>query len=272
MPPASPKCWTSLGSRTPRAAEEADVDSRSQDQDRLRHMPHSRPLLSAMILPLALLLGAMGYAMGNAEPSAGSSASSLELGVPDAGPPTRAPRLPTRRCGTRPCAASAGACSQRLAPLLPAPHAVRERIAGARQAPPRRAARGSWASRRGAPHNESGPPGQLTRIMKDYQVPYGAAVVLEPSTGRVLALAEHSQAQPDMRGLTTRAVFPPPASSRSSPAARCSRRACRPSRRPASTVASGASPSGSWRTASAMAPAIRSLMPWARAPTSSSPR
>jgi cell division protein FtsI/penicillin-binding protein 2 len=49
---------------------------------------------------------------------------------------------------------------------------------------------------------------QLNRIMKDYQVPYGAAVVLEPSTGRVLALSEHSQAQPDMRGLTTRAVFP----------------------------------------------------------------
>jgi peptidoglycan glycosyltransferase len=49
---------------------------------------------------------------------------------------------------------------------------------------------------------------QLTRIMKDYQVPYGAAVVIEPSTGRVLALAEHSQAQPDLRGLTTRAVFP----------------------------------------------------------------
>jgi peptidoglycan glycosyltransferase len=49
---------------------------------------------------------------------------------------------------------------------------------------------------------------QLTRIMQDYQVPYGAAVVMEPSTGRVLALAEHSQAQPGMRGLTTRAVFP----------------------------------------------------------------
>jgi peptidoglycan glycosyltransferase len=50
--------------------------------------------------------------------------------------------------------------------------------------------------------------GQLTRIMQDYQVPYGAAVVIEPATGRVLALAEHSQAQPGMRGLTTRAVFP----------------------------------------------------------------
>jgi penicillin-binding protein A len=33
-------------------------------------------------------------------------------------------------------------------------------------------------------------------------------VVLEPSTGRVLAMAEHSEAQPGLRGLATRAVFP----------------------------------------------------------------
>jgi membrane peptidoglycan carboxypeptidase len=49
---------------------------------------------------------------------------------------------------------------------------------------------------------------QLTSILQQYQVPYGAVVVLEPSTGRVLAMAEHSQAQPGMRGLATRAVFP----------------------------------------------------------------
>lgn len=48
----------------------------------------------------------------------------------------------------------------------------------------------------------------LTNIMRDYAVPYGAVVVLEPSTGRVLALAEHSAAQPEMRGLPVRAVFP----------------------------------------------------------------
>ncbi|WP_194869223.1 penicillin-binding transpeptidase domain-containing protein [Myxococcus sp. AB025B] len=49
---------------------------------------------------------------------------------------------------------------------------------------------------------------QLTKILRDYEVPYGAAVVLEPSTGRVLALAEHSAAQPELRGLPFRAVFP----------------------------------------------------------------
>ncbi|MCP3167085.1 penicillin-binding transpeptidase domain-containing protein [Myxococcus qinghaiensis] len=48
----------------------------------------------------------------------------------------------------------------------------------------------------------------LTKILRDYETPYGVAVVLEPSTGRVLALAEHSQAQPELRGLPYRAVFP----------------------------------------------------------------
>lgn len=48
----------------------------------------------------------------------------------------------------------------------------------------------------------------LTNIMRDYAVPYGAVVVLEPSTGRVLAMAEHSAARPDVRGLPVRAVFP----------------------------------------------------------------
>jgi membrane peptidoglycan carboxypeptidase len=49
---------------------------------------------------------------------------------------------------------------------------------------------------------------QLTGLLQQYQVPYGAVVVLEPSTGRVLAMAEHSRAQPGVRGLATRAVFP----------------------------------------------------------------
>lgn len=49
---------------------------------------------------------------------------------------------------------------------------------------------------------------KLTKTLESYQTPYGAVVVLEPNTGRVLALAEHSQANPSMRGLTTKAIFP----------------------------------------------------------------
>lgn len=48
----------------------------------------------------------------------------------------------------------------------------------------------------------------LTDILRQYQTPYAAVVALEPATGRVLAMAEQSQARPDLRGLCTQAVFP----------------------------------------------------------------
>jgi len=48
----------------------------------------------------------------------------------------------------------------------------------------------------------------LTRTLNDYQTPWAAVVVLEPSTGRVLAMVEHSQAAPGLRGLPVKAVFP----------------------------------------------------------------
>jgi len=158
-----------------------------------------------MILPLALLLGAMGYATGDAELPAGAAAATPDAGTPDAGPESP----------------DAGPVELGQAPPLPVP--------GRKDSPPFSRLRtlsrkedllGRARLRRDGRLVVPGPQGeealtidpslqeQLTRIMKDYQVPYGAAVVLEPSTGRVLALAEHSQAQPDMRGLTTRAVFP----------------------------------------------------------------
>jgi cell division protein FtsI/penicillin-binding protein 2 len=48
----------------------------------------------------------------------------------------------------------------------------------------------------------------LTRILKDYQTPYAAVVLIEPATGRVLAMAEHAEGQPALRGLSTQALFP----------------------------------------------------------------
>src|SRR5262249_7612213 len=48
----------------------------------------------------------------------------------------------------------------------------------------------------------------LSRTLADYQTPWAAVVVLEPSTGRVLAMGEHSQAAPGLRGLPVKAVFP----------------------------------------------------------------
>jgi peptidoglycan glycosyltransferase len=48
----------------------------------------------------------------------------------------------------------------------------------------------------------------LTELLETYQTPYAAVVVLEPATGRVLAMAEHSEADPALRGLPTKALFP----------------------------------------------------------------
>jgi cell division protein FtsI/penicillin-binding protein 2 len=49
---------------------------------------------------------------------------------------------------------------------------------------------------------------RLERTLRSYAVPFGAAVVLEPATGRVLALAEHSEEEPGRRGLPVRAFAP----------------------------------------------------------------
>ncbi|HYG69007.1 MAG TPA: penicillin-binding transpeptidase domain-containing protein [Anaeromyxobacteraceae bacterium] len=49
---------------------------------------------------------------------------------------------------------------------------------------------------------------RLDRFLASYGMPFGAVVVLEPSTGRVLAMAEHSKAEPDARDLSLRALAP----------------------------------------------------------------
>jgi cell division protein FtsI/penicillin-binding protein 2 len=55
---------------------------------------------------------------------------------------------------------------------------------------------------------EPGLQARLTRLLADYRVPWGATVLLEPRTGRVLALAEYSQKEPGARGLSLRAMAP----------------------------------------------------------------
>jgi cell division protein FtsI/penicillin-binding protein 2 len=48
----------------------------------------------------------------------------------------------------------------------------------------------------------------LEKYLAAHRVPWAAAVVVEPSTGRVLALAEHSRVEPGARGLSLRAIAP----------------------------------------------------------------
>jgi cell division protein FtsI/penicillin-binding protein 2 len=49
---------------------------------------------------------------------------------------------------------------------------------------------------------------RLERSLESYRVPWGATVLLEPRTGRVLALAEHSRAEPGRKGFALAAVAP----------------------------------------------------------------
>jgi cell division protein FtsI/penicillin-binding protein 2 len=49
---------------------------------------------------------------------------------------------------------------------------------------------------------------RLERSLATYRVPWGATVLLEAGSGRVLALAEHSQAEPQRRGLALAALAP----------------------------------------------------------------
>ncbi len=49
---------------------------------------------------------------------------------------------------------------------------------------------------------------QLTRTLAQNAVPWGVTVLLEPATGKVLAMAEHSRAQPGLSGLALKAVAP----------------------------------------------------------------
>lgn len=45
-------------------------------------------------------------------------------------------------------------------------------------------------------------------VLRQNRVPYGAFVAVEPATGRVLAMAEHSELEPDVRDFCRRATYP----------------------------------------------------------------
>lgn len=49
---------------------------------------------------------------------------------------------------------------------------------------------------------------RLTRTLAQNAVPWGVTVLIEPATGRVLAMAEHSRAQPGVTGLALKALAP----------------------------------------------------------------
>jgi cell division protein FtsI/penicillin-binding protein 2 len=57
-------------------------------------------------------------------------------------------------------------------------------------------------------HRRPALPEAADRLAQELRRPYGAIAAVEPATGRVLALAEHSHDAPEMRGLPLKAVYP----------------------------------------------------------------
>lgn len=49
---------------------------------------------------------------------------------------------------------------------------------------------------------------QAVAVFERYKVPYGAFVALEPATGKILALAEYSAAEPDLTDFCRRSTYP----------------------------------------------------------------
>ncbi len=49
---------------------------------------------------------------------------------------------------------------------------------------------------------------RIEKVLADHRTPWAAAVLLDPKTGRVLAMAEHSQREPGRRGLSLEARAP----------------------------------------------------------------
>jgi len=49
---------------------------------------------------------------------------------------------------------------------------------------------------------------QALAVFRKYGVPYGAFVAVEPATGRILALAEYSREEPELRDFCRRATYP----------------------------------------------------------------
>ncbi|MEW6487967.1 MAG: penicillin-binding transpeptidase domain-containing protein [Thermodesulfobacteriota bacterium] len=49
---------------------------------------------------------------------------------------------------------------------------------------------------------------QALAVFRRYRVPYGAFVAVEPATGRLLALAEYSHEEPELRDFCRRATYP----------------------------------------------------------------
>ncbi|WP_257460919.1 penicillin-binding transpeptidase domain-containing protein [Archangium lipolyticum] len=178
-------------------------------------MTLSRALPATLLLPLFILL------VGADEGSAGETPPAIEVAFSDGGTAAVAEVTDGSDGGTAVAEVTDGGVLPGLVPPVPVPSREADPpIARLRSLAPKQdvlaRAKRDAQGRLVVPGPNGNVPltidptlqSQLKGLLEQYQVPYGAVVVLEPSTGRVLAMSEHSQAQPGLRGLATRAVFP----------------------------------------------------------------
>jgi cell division protein FtsI/penicillin-binding protein 2 len=172
-------------------------------------MKRSSPL--ALILPASALLIA-GVAFARSELAA-------PLPAPAAAPPVELAALSAPGSAAQPAPAASGAPAVVPATLHPAPLAPSAPSAqtpapalGELGEPRYDPALGRYVAplgdRRAVLTLDPRLQARLEKTLADSAVPWGVTVLLEPATGRVLAMAEHSAAEPARRGLALTAMAP----------------------------------------------------------------
>lgn len=158
-------------------------------------------VLFSLIVPACVLLLA-GVAFANA--LEGSRPAAAQSALPAPAPPAAAPSTPAP-----PSPAAAAATAPVTAPApAPAPRAPPPLVGEPRLDP----ALGRYVAPLGAGRAiltlDPGLQARLERSLASYAVPWGVTVLLEPATGRILAMAEHSAAEPGRKGLALAAMAP----------------------------------------------------------------
>jgi peptidoglycan glycosyltransferase len=118
----------------------------------------------------------------------------------------RAEEAPPAQPADVPAGAAAAIVDAALAP--PAPHAAPVTLGDASLDPALGRYVAPLGDGRAVLTLDPGLQARLERSLETYRVPWGATVLLEPGTGRVLAMAEHSRAEPGRNGLALAALAP----------------------------------------------------------------
>jgi cell division protein FtsI/penicillin-binding protein 2 len=159
---------------------------------------------SALLLAVAAVPRAQETAPAQAPAAVAAPAPALAADPPMAWAPPEAAPVPPSAIPGAPASTPAAAAARAASPVPPEPIALRDihldpRL-GRYVAP--------LGSARAILTLDPRLQARLERSLATYQVPWGATVMLEAGSGRVLALAEHSRAEPGRQGIALSAIAP----------------------------------------------------------------